>query len=474
VDLQKGVIMAEVKTIPKTSRTGKRRVCAYVRVSTDSQEQQHSFEFQKQYWDNLLGENPNVIYLGMYSDEGIGGFKTIQRKGFMQVVRLAEEGKIDTVYTKSFTRFSRNMVESLDCIEKLRVNGVNIIFEKENIDSFDTNSRFTLNLLARVAEEDIRSGSKNVSMSVRSRIAEGKILVPKVYGYNSIYNAKTREYELTVNPMEALVVRLIFDLYLGGMGASLIRKKLMADGIPTPKGKEQWNDTSILGILKNSNYTGNITMQKTYTEDFRRRVNKNDNPNAPMVMIENTHQAIVTQNEFDKVQLLCAKRTIARKREKATANPVYAFTGKIYCEGCGSKYIHKTVYYNRVYKYDLWSCQKYIKEHSRHAEISRSIKDSVLRECFMNAFNECLKNKVEIGKVAELKKRHAILRDAEVDINKMKARGLIGLDQYGQEMADIITELNEIEQEIQERMKTREIIEPLRIGEPMDEAVNRY
>ena len=156
--------MAEVKTIPKTSRTGKRRVCAYVRVSTDSQEQQHSFEFQKQYWDNLLGENPNVIYLGMYSDEGIGGFKTIQRKGFMQVVRLAEEGKIDTVYTKSFTRFSRNMVESLDCIEKLRVNGVNIIFEKENIDSFDTNSRFTLNLLARVAEEDIRSGSKNMYM----------------------------------------------------------------------------------------------------------------------------------------------------------------------------------------------------------------------------------------------------------------------------------------------------------------------
>lgn len=466
--------MPEIKKIEKVVKHEIPRVCAYVRVSTDSQEQLHSYAVQKEYWDGLFQNNDRVAYLGMYSDEGISGYKTVQRNGFKTVMKLARDGKIDTVYTKSFTRFSRNMVDGLDAIEILRGYGVNVIFEKENIDSFDPNSRFTLNLLARVAEEDLHSISKNVSLSIRHRIQKGKVLVVKVYGYNCVYNKKTKEYDLTVNPSEAVTIKKIYELYLSGLGMDRIAKYLTANGYVSPSGNDHWSQESVNGILKNEKYIGDTLMQKTYTENFMRKENKNTNPDAPLVLIENTHEPIISREDFKKVQEIRFARIASRKGDIHAPNPEYAFKSKIQCGECGKNYIHRVVHYKGQAMYHLWSCNSRLKYVGRIDCKNPSLKDSELRKYFVDAYEECCKKKIIPGDTTDLDIRRSTLLDSEKDLNMMVARGFISKAQFKAEVADIIKEIGDIENKIAEIRKMSNCVEPLKVGETVDDAVRMY
>ncbi len=465
--------MPVIKKIEPIVSDRKPRVCAYVRVSTDNIEQLHSFEFQKQYWDNKFKRDKSVEYVGMFSDEGISGHKTIQRKGFMEVLNLARQGEIDEVHTKSFTRFSRNMVDALDSIEMLRSYGVKVIFEKENVDSLNPNSRLTLNLLARVAEEDINSISKNVTMSTRARIAQGKVLVPNVYGYISTYNKERQEYDLKVNNEQAKIIKAIFELYISGFGEDRIRKYLEEKGYRTPSGKVKWCSGTINRILKNEKYIGNTLMQKTYTENFVRKINKNDNANAPMVLIENTHESIISIEIFKRAQTIRKEKlkdvSVNKKNEKNS----YVFTGKIVCGECGKHYIHRVLHYNGKAKYGLWVCNNKIKNR-RQACSSNSIKDHVLYKLFEDAYNECCKNKIHIGEISKLEEKQRMFRTAEKEINSMYAKKYIAQSMYEMELADIVQELNEIESKINKEQKKEKLILPLGNGENIDSAIKKY
>ena len=464
--------MAEITMTKARPERSSPRVCAYVRVSTSGREQLNSFEEQLRYWNERLGNDSSVNYVGMYSDEGISGSSTAKRKGFQQVMNLALNKEIDIVYTKSLSRFSRNMVESLDSIEILRKCDVKVVFDKEGIDTFDTGARFTLNLLSRIAEEDLNSISQNIIMSTRSKIASGKVLVPKVYGYISTYNKKTREYDLVINSEQADVVRLIFSLYIKGYGRARIAEQLDIRNYPTPRGTGSWSQSTVRSILLNEKYKGDTIMQKKYLSNGKMVRNDNYNPDAPIVMISNTHEGIVTREIFDNAMAIKKERLVNEEQyEKAKR---YAFRGKIECGDCGLGFRHKIAYYKGMPKYEFWDCYNrqdrgYKKMCNNHA-----VKDSILYGLFEECYKECINANIDCCDIETLTNRNEQLRQSEKDLNGLKAKKYITDEMYHNELSTIITERKEIQSLIDsEKRKHKQVFE-LQKDETNDDAIINY
>ena len=141
----------------------KKRVAAYARVSTDSEEQLSSYEAQVDYYTRYIKSNPEWEFVDVYTDEGISATSTKKRDGFKRMVADALDGKIDLIITKSVSRFARNTVDTLTNVRKLKDKGVEIYFEKENIYTFDSKGELMLTILSSLAQEESRSLSLNVT-----------------------------------------------------------------------------------------------------------------------------------------------------------------------------------------------------------------------------------------------------------------------------------------------------------------------
>ena len=98
----------------------KPRVCGYCRVSTDSEDQQTSFELQIQEAEKTIRENPAWDFAGIYADEGISATSVERRKDFLRMIDDCKAGKIDLIITKSVSRFARNLVDSISIIRMLK------------------------------------------------------------------------------------------------------------------------------------------------------------------------------------------------------------------------------------------------------------------------------------------------------------------------------------------------------------------
>lgn len=121
-------------SLPQLQKTlHDKRVAAYARVSTDSDEQMGSVEAQKDYFEKLIREHPGWVLVDIYADEGISGTSLMRRVAFNRMVDDAVGGKIDLIITKSLSRFARNTVDALNVIRKLKGAGVGVYFEKEYI-----------------------------------------------------------------------------------------------------------------------------------------------------------------------------------------------------------------------------------------------------------------------------------------------------------------------------------------------------
>ena len=153
-----------------TASVARRKVAGYARVSTDSEEQQTSYEAQVDYYTHYIQSREDWEFVGVYTDEGISATNTKHRDGFKQMVKDALDGKIDLIVTKSVSRFARNTVDSLVTIRKLKEKGVECYFEKENIFTFDGKGELLLTIMSSLAQEESRSISENVTWTVCSLV----------------------------------------------------------------------------------------------------------------------------------------------------------------------------------------------------------------------------------------------------------------------------------------------------------------
>ena len=189
----------------------RRRVAAYARVSTDSDEQFTSYEAQIDYYTRYIRARDDWEFVRVYTDEGISGVKTKNRDGFNEMLRDAMDGKIDLIVTKSVSRFARNTVDSLVAVRNLKEHGTEVFFEKENIWTLDSKGELLITIMSSLAQEESRSISENVTWGMRKRFADGKVSMPykRFLGYD-----KGEDGRPVINEAEARIVRFIFRLFL--------------------------------------------------------------------------------------------------------------------------------------------------------------------------------------------------------------------------------------------------------------------
>lgn len=228
--------------------TRRRKVAGYARVSTDSDEQENSYEAQVDYFTEYIQSRDDWEFMGIYTDEGISGTSTKHREGFNEMIADALAGKIDLIVTKSVSRFARNTVDSLTVIRQLKDHGVEVYFQKENIYTFDGKGELMLTIMSSLAQEESRSISENVTWGIRKSFADGKVMMPygSFLGYRKGENGQPE-----IVPEEAEVVRTIYQRFLNGFTPHQIARSLTEAGIPTPRGRKVWSESTVLSILQN-------------------------------------------------------------------------------------------------------------------------------------------------------------------------------------------------------------------------------
>lgn len=195
-----------------------KRVCAYCRVSTDSREQQNSFIAQTAYYEELISKRSDWQYVGVYADEARSGTKLQKRDDFLRMIKDCEAGKIDMIITKSVTRFARNTVDSIKAIRKLKLLGIAVFFEKENINTLFESSEMLLTILSSLAQGEAESISTNNKWAAIKRFQDGSFKI----GTPALGYIKDGGGELVIDEQEAETVRYIFKQYLNGKGSYVI------------------------------------------------------------------------------------------------------------------------------------------------------------------------------------------------------------------------------------------------------------
>ena len=218
-----------------------------------------------------------------------------------------------------------------------------------------------LTILAFYAQEESRSASENVKWRIRKRFEKGDPV-----GFTTNYGYDIRKDSIEIIEDQATVVRKVFENYIGdgtpegGMGVTLIARKLNKLGIPAYNGG-MWHSSVLTALLKNEKLTGNALLQKSFVSDHLTKRQVQNIGQLPQYYAEGTHPAIIDQATFEKAQTIMAQRAEHFSIRKGGKKMVYPFTGKILCDSCGMNYQRKTTLGR-----PSWQCGTFLKHGKDH------------------------------------------------------------------------------------------------------------
>ena len=356
-------IVTPVEHLPKLK--ARKKVAAYVRVSSGKEAMIHSLAAQADYYSNLINMEHEWLFVGIYSDEAITGTKG-ERKGFQQMLEDCKDGKVDMIITKSISRFARNTVTLLETVRSLKLMGVDVFFEEQNIHTMSADGELMLTILASYAQEESRSVSENMKWRIKKNFEEGMPWNGGMLGY------RIGDGQYVVIAEEAAVVKRIYAEFLEGKGTNAIAKGLNEDKIPTRFG-ERWHPSVIAKILRNYTYTGNLLLQKTFVENHITKKNKINQGELPQYHVENAHEAIIDMDTFSRVHEEMERRTKKYGHAPKSQNR-YPFTGLLVCGNCGKSYRRKVTATQPV-----WICATYNTQGKKYCD-SKQIPESTLAE----------------------------------------------------------------------------------------------
>ena len=357
----KKVIVQKTNTTNTDQKT-KPKVAVYARVSTNHEDQASSLQYQKQSIVEKVKSNPDVEFIGLFTDEGITGTKAEIRPAFQEMISRAKKGEIDYIICKNLSRFSRSLSDSIYYTKLLKDQGTGIYFMEEALDTLKPGSDFVLSVLSCVAEQESKNTSEHIRNTFNAKIKAGiKVNGSAPYGYDCI----TREDGTRVlQPnKDAPVIQYIYKAYLEGQSTIQISEELKKQGINK-------RPTTISKILHNEAYKGTLRQGKEETIGVR---GKRVKAREAVYDVENAHEAIISKEDFDKVQSIMSKG-------QGILKPRSALTQKIICGRCHSTYQKK-----QSRGQTLWACSskskgvfcegiiyKQIKEHVLYKNIDRS------------------------------------------------------------------------------------------------------
>ena len=388
------------------TKTGPLRVAAYIRVSTDSSDQENSYETQDRYFTELLTRNPEWIGAGVYSDYGISGTNQQHRTGYKRLLRHCREEKIDRIVCKSISRFARNTSDFMTALNILHDHHVTILFEKEGLDTADPTSDFILTTLAAIAQEESRSISSNIRWGNKKRYPKGQVRNYDIYGYRyaegkNAFETMEDGYEIRRVELveeEAAIVRRIFQEVEDGERYSDIARRLNYEHIPAPdQGKAKrkirgrttvkegietgWTSTMISRMITLERYCGDALLQKTYTPDFLTHKSRKNEGEMPQYLVRDHHPAIINREQFERVQKI-RQGNAARYGNggKRTDRP---FSGRLICAHCGRAYNIRNVSH-----YPIWFCPTSALNNGKAVCHAEKIYEEQAVRMFRKAFTE--------------------------------------------------------------------------------------
>jgi len=291
----------------RTARVGKTKTAAYVRVSTDSVQQEGSLALQKEYYENHIKNNPEYEFVEIYEDDGISATSVEKRKGFLKMIEDCKAGKIDLILTKSISRFARNLGDLLHYVNMLNSLNpqVEIRFEVERISTLGTTGEILITCLGLCAQEDSRQKSESITWAIDNRYAQGKFRIPKVYGYTK---EKGRDNPLVINEEEAKIVQQCYQMAIKGHSFTDIANTLNIRGIKGRLGNTRWTREGIVDMLSNEKNAGCLIARKTVTPNYKTHKAKKNEGEKPQYHVKDHHEPIVPPLAYDVVQKIIKNR----------------------------------------------------------------------------------------------------------------------------------------------------------------------
>lgn len=448
-----------------------KKVCAYARVSTDSEEQLTSYSSQINHYTNYIKSNPDWEFAGVYADEGISGTQVKKRTEFMRMIDDALNGKIDIIIAKSISRFARNTLDTLKYVRLLREHNVDVYFEKENIHTLELDSEMFLTLYSAFAQAESESTSQNVKMGMRAKMKRGEMNgIARIYGY--VWNKETKELE--INEEQAKIVRQVFDWYINGKGTQTIARLLNEKGILTYTGK-RWTSSRIRNMIINEKYVGDLISQKWYIENpISHRAVQNFGEKEKYY-VKDHHIPIITREVWNKAQEIYEKRS-SKVIPEGSKHPTnyskrYPFSSKITCGFCGTTYVrrHGSKKKDGTIPY-YWMCYQRVYD-KKDCKDSRYIREDILERMFIELYNNIVKNKHKTKElllntikgfindndyqksINEIENNKKVLQDKLLKLVDMRLDNSITKEVYDLKEAEIKTKLSNLDVELKELQK---------------------
>ena len=397
-------------------------VAAYCRVSTDSEEQETSYEAQVTHYTEYIQKNPEWELAGIFADDGISGTNTKKRDEFNRMIDECMAGNIDMIITKSISRFARNTLDCLQYIRQLKDKNIPVYFEKESINTLDAKGEVLLTIMASLAQQESQSMSENIKLGLQYRFQQGKVHINhnRFLGYT-----KDADGHLIIDPEQAEIVKRIYREYLEGSSMGKIAAGLMADGILTGAGKEKWHTSTINKILRNEKYMGDALLQKTYTTDFLTKKRIKNNGIVPQYYVEGDHEAIIPKDLFMQVQAELVRRRVVHtspsgKKRSFSCN--HCFAQIVFCGDCGELY-RRVHWNNHGCKSIVWRCISRLE--ITHAEVpceNRTVNELLLQEVTVKAINRILTERGTFLKQLQANIAKAVVSADTLSPNGIQAR----------------------------------------------------
>ena len=366
----------------------KLRVCAYCRVSTNTNEQHDSFTSQVNYYKDMIESNPSWENAGIYADEGISGVNADKRPDFQRMISDCMEGKIDLILVKSISRFARNTLDTLNYIRTLKDKRIAVRFEEEHIDTMTAEGELLLTVLSSVAQQEVQNTSEHVKKGLKMKMTKGQLV-----GYSTClgYDVDPKTQELVINEKEAEIVRYIFTRYNEGIGTTVLARELTEHGWKTKYGSPKWQDSTILGILKNEKYKGDLLQGKTFTVDPISKRRLRNEGESDKFYISNHHKAIVSKEEWDTANKILKSRSDCRKMNsdgtRMKFSRQYTFSSICQCGFCGRLLTRRVWRNGKNYEKRIWQCMSYSKKGKNKCVHSKGIDEEALEDAFVDAYN---------------------------------------------------------------------------------------
>ncbi|SHE90081.1 site-specific DNA recombinase [Tissierella praeacuta DSM 18095] len=355
---------------------GKLNVAAYCRVSTERESQQGSIDLQIRQYTKLIQNNPEWDFAGVFYDYE-SGLRKDERNGLDAMLKKAYKGEIDYIITKSISRLSRNVLDILTIIRGLKARGINIYFEKEDLNSLEEEKEIDIAFNGALAQEESRNLSENIRWGYQRKFERGDNFAGK-----SPMGYRCKNDKLIIVPEESDIIRKIYQLYLEGSTLQQIKEYLEQKQIKTATGKEIWATAVIQKILKNEKYKGDTMLQKTYTEDFMTgRKSKNDGQKN-RYYVTDSHPAIISDEVYDRVQEEMNRRArLVYKEDGTVESSIRKYNGKyllgnlLICGYCGASYRRRTER-DKV----VWRCATRIEKGKERCADSPTLNEEWVKE----------------------------------------------------------------------------------------------